>query len=240
MQHLEPWWNPTYSSPPAPTVSSAFVISFSFSDTSAFTHLQVHTNFLPLCCLTHFCTISTEFPNNNFTLLWNCFLKRLEQFVEIFSLYHKACTPRPTQNWSNKSISPPPLRLFGINFFFFFNRFAGASKPRDPHIPSSRHLMLIDPSDNETSLSFLFSLGICDRQQTQICDISDFIDDALDVVQSEAILKIKHAMEVYRREKSDKFLGDLRCFTTWSYPKKCRQNIFKRELISSQYRQGRQ
>ena len=69
-------------------------------------------------------------------------------------------------------------------------------KALDPYVPSSRHMMLIDPTDNETSLCLLFALGICDRQHTQICDVSDFVDDALDAVRSEAILKIKHAMEV--------------------------------------------
>ena len=65
-------------------------------------------------------------------------------------------------------------------------------------------MMLIDPTNNETSLCLLFALGICDRQHTQICDVSDFVDDALDAVRSEAILKIKHAMEVRKRKSEEK------------------------------------
>jgi hypothetical protein len=57
-------------------------------------------------------------------------------------------------------------------------------------------MMLLDPTDNETALSLIFALEICDRQHTQICDISTFVDDSMDAVKSDAILKVKHAMEV--------------------------------------------
>jgi hypothetical protein len=56
--------------------------------------------------------------------------------------------------------------------------------------------MVIDPTDNETAIWLLFSLGICDRKHTQICYVADFVVDAVDVAQSEVILKVKHAMEV--------------------------------------------
>jgi E3 ubiquitin-protein ligase RNF213 len=55
--------------------------------------------------------------------------------------------------------------------------------------------MVIDPTDNETAIWLLFTLGICDRSKTQICYSADFRDDATDMAQCEVILKVKNAME---------------------------------------------
>lgn len=55
--------------------------------------------------------------------------------------------------------------------------------------------MVIDPTDNETSISLLFSLGICERRNTHICAVADFPDDKVDLVQCSVILQIKQAME---------------------------------------------
>lgn len=55
--------------------------------------------------------------------------------------------------------------------------------------------MVIDPTDNETAIWLLFSLGICDRAKTQICYAADFIDNANDIALCDVITKVKHAME---------------------------------------------
>jgi hypothetical protein len=56
--------------------------------------------------------------------------------------------------------------------------------------------MLIDPTDNETAVGLLFSHNLCDSATTEICYVGDFVDDANDLVRSEAVLKVKTAMEL--------------------------------------------
>lgn len=55
--------------------------------------------------------------------------------------------------------------------------------------------MVIDPTDNETSISLLFSLGICDKRNTELCVVADFESDQADTVQCSIITRLKHAME---------------------------------------------
>lgn len=50
--------------------------------------------------------------------------------------------------------------------------------------------MMIDPTDNETAVGLLFSLGICDKERTKICYVGDFADDANDLVRSEVVLQV--------------------------------------------------
>jgi hypothetical protein len=56
--------------------------------------------------------------------------------------------------------------------------------------------MVIDPTDNETAIGLLFSHNLCNPQNTEICYVGDFADDANDLVRSEAVLKVKTAMEL--------------------------------------------
>ncbi len=50
--------------------------------------------------------------------------------------------------------------------------------------------MVIDPTDNETAVSLLFSMRICDKERTKICYVGDFADDANDLARSEVVLKV--------------------------------------------------
>lgn len=61
----------------------------------------------------------------------------------------------------------------------------------NPNTSPSRYVMVIDPTDNETAVGLLFSLGICDRATTKICYVGDFSDDANDLVRSDVVLQVQ-------------------------------------------------
>jgi hypothetical protein len=60
----------------------------------------------------------------------------------------------------------------------------------NPNTSPSRYVMVIDPTDNETAVGLLFSLGICDKTKTRICYVGDFAEDANDLVRSEVVLQV--------------------------------------------------
>ena len=60
----------------------------------------------------------------------------------------------------------------------------------NPNTSPSRYVMVIDPTDNETAVGLLFSLGICDRATTRICYVGDFSDDANDLARSDVVLQV--------------------------------------------------
>jgi hypothetical protein len=66
----------------------------------------------------------------------------------------------------------------------------------NPNTSPTRYIMVIDPTDNETAVGLLFAHKLCDPVETSICYVGDFSDDANDLVRSEAVLKVKTAMEL--------------------------------------------
>eukprot|EP01105_Mastigella_eilhardi_P018255 TRINITY_DN4218_c1_g1_i5.p1 TRINITY_DN4218_c1_g1~~TRINITY_DN4218_c1_g1_i5.p1 ORF type:complete len:4438 (+),score=1224.04 TRINITY_DN4218_c1_g1_i5:2312-15625(+) len=64
----------------------------------------------------------------------------------------------------------------------------------DPNTAPFRYILLLDPSDNEVAISLLFELGLCKQEETDVCRVADFSDDATDLARSEVVLRVKNDM----------------------------------------------
>lgn len=63
----------------------------------------------------------------------------------------------------------------------------------NPNTSPYRHILIIDPTQNETAVDLLFSLGLCDSASTVVCSVGDFSQDSSSSL--DAILRLKGAME---------------------------------------------
>lgn len=70
----------------------------------------------------------------------------------------------------------------------------------NPNTSPYRHILLIDPTENETAVDLLFSHELCDSATTVVCSVGDFAQDKntsspFDFHQCDAVLRVKSAME---------------------------------------------
>eukprot|EP00727_Mastigamoeba_balamuthi_P014126 m51a1_g9336 hypothetical protein (4370) ;mRNA; r:36058-55372 len=72
------------------------------------------------------------------------------------------------------------------------------SDTEDPNTAPFRFVMVIDPTDNEVAKDLLFSLGLCNPEQTCVVSVGDFREDTGEVIRGDTILDIKNAMATGR------------------------------------------
>jgi hypothetical protein len=65
----------------------------------------------------------------------------------------------------------------------------------DPNHSAFRHIMIIDKTDTECSISLLFEMKLLNPETTDICHLADFDDDVHERQKIELAAKIKHAVE---------------------------------------------
>lgn len=65
----------------------------------------------------------------------------------------------------------------------------------DPNHSAYRHIMIIDKTDTECSISLLFEMKLLNPDTTDICHLADFDDDAHERQKIELAARIKHAVE---------------------------------------------
>jgi len=66
----------------------------------------------------------------------------------------------------------------------------------NPNTAAFRYVMLLDPTDTESSVSLLFSLNLLDQSQARIVCLGNFAEDETDAARSNLVLQIKTAMEL--------------------------------------------
>lgn len=65
----------------------------------------------------------------------------------------------------------------------------------DPNHSAFRHIMVVDKTDTECSISLLFEMKLLNPETTDICHLADFDDDGHERQKIELAAKIKHAVE---------------------------------------------
>jgi len=66
----------------------------------------------------------------------------------------------------------------------------------NPNMAAFRYVMVLDPTDTESSVSLLFSLNLLDQAHTRIICLGNFAEDETDTARSNLVLQIKTAMEL--------------------------------------------
>jgi hypothetical protein len=87
-------------------------------------------------------------------------------------------------------------KLLQFTLTFHFSLAETLEPGENPNTAPTRYILVIDPTDNETAVGLLFAHDLCDPAHTSICYVGDFADDTNDLVRSEAVLKVKTAMEL--------------------------------------------